>query len=116
MHALDDKVDGCTVRDILKDNHPSPEPIDEDALISGAPPPPPHSVYFSGLRREAIRKVATHTQGAAGPSGVDAENWRHMCSNFSTASDALCDALASCARKLATCFLVKKINKKKRPT
>ena len=102
VHSLDDDVDGKTVREILREKHPHSEPMKEDAVIEGEPPDPPHPVYFSSLGRQRIKKAALDTQGAAGPSGVDAEGWRHMCSGFSDASDRLCDALASCARRLAT--------------
>ena len=43
-----------------------------------------------------------NTHGAAGPSGIDADAWRWMCTAFSEASDLLCDALAASARRLAT--------------
>ena len=49
-----------------------------------------------------IRQAAFHTHGAAGPSGVDAFAWQHLCSSFGNASVDLCNALASVARCLAT--------------
>ena len=42
------------------------------------------------------------TNGAAGPSGVDAFGWRRFCSFFKSASTDLCNALASVARRLCT--------------
>ena len=42
------------------------------------------------------------TNGAAGPSGVDAFGWRRFCSSFKSASTDLCNALASVARRLCT--------------
>eukprot|EP00117_Sycon_ciliatum_P006800 scpid36324/ scgid4473/ len=97
VHSITDIVDGKIVRDILKEKHPSPEPADDTVHIPGEPPSQPHLVYFSGLGREAIRKAALHTQGA--------EIWRHMCSNFADSSATLCDALASCARRMATAYI-----------
>ena len=47
-------------------------------------------------------KSVLNTNGAAGPSGMDANGWRRICSSFHCASDALCDALALCARRIAT--------------
>ena len=105
VHQLDDEIDGRTVRDILKDKHPPVEPMSEDAVIGGDPPAPPHPIYFSSLGRQSIKSAALGTQGAAGPSGVDAENWRHFCASFSDASQGLCDALASCARRLASTYV-----------
>ena len=46
--------------------------------------------------------AAFHTQGAAGPSGVDAYSWRRLCSSFGRASVSLCNSLAAVARRLCT--------------
>ena len=35
--------------------------------------------------------------GAAGPSGLDAAAWKHLCTSFKKASSDLCDSLASIA-------------------
>ena len=43
--------------------------------------------------------MALRTDGAAGPSGMDAAAWKRLCSSFST---ELCDALAATARKLCS--------------
>ena len=42
------------------------------------------------------------TNGAAGPSGVDAYEWRRLCSSFKGASVDLCNALAGMAKRLCT--------------
>ena len=102
IHYLDDVIGDASVRDILKDKHPQAEPLHLDAVIPGQAPAPPHSVLFESLTREVVRRAALHTQGAAGPSGVDADSWRRMCTSFGECSDELCDALAKCARRLAT--------------
>ena len=43
-----------------------------------------------------------HTQGAAGPSGLDAQAWRCMCSSLKSASTSLCTALADVGKRRAT--------------
>ena len=42
--------------------------------------------------------------GAAGPSGVDAQGWRRLCTSFRAASGDLCHSLAATAKRLCTCF------------
>ena len=95
---LDKHTGNERVRDILKSKHPEAAPLYEDAVLPGNPSPPPHPVRFEALTREVIQKVSLHTFGSAGPSGIDAESWRHMCTSFGEASDHLCDAIALCSR------------------
>ena len=102
---LDDTFEDKLISQILDEKHPKPAPPSSDALLSGTLPPQPHPVKFSALDLEMIRRAALNTYGAAGPSGVDAEGWRWMCTSFSDASDSLCDALASSARRLATQYI-----------
>ena len=44
------------------------------------------------------------TEGAAGPSGLDATAWRHLCCSFQSSFD-LCAALASVAKRICTTFI-----------
>ena len=101
-HQLGNTVNNHTVYDILKEKHPSAELLDPSAAIPGPCPPPPHSILFTALDRKAIRKAALKTTGAAGPTGMFAGNWRRVCTSFGSSSDDLCDALASCARRIAS--------------
>ena len=57
------------------------------------------------LDRTAIRRAALHAGGAAGPSGMDADRWRRMCTAFGDASEDLCDALACSARRITTSYI-----------
>ena len=41
-----------------------------------------------------IRSTILKTQGAAGPSGLDATYWRRLCTSFQKESEQLCDAIA----------------------
>ena len=94
---MDEKINGNSVRTILKSKHPDAEPVHLEAVIPGLPPTPPHPVRFESITRETIRRAALNTYGAAGPSGVDADIWWRMCTTFADASDELCDAMAGCA-------------------
>ena len=102
LHHLNTVMGDTTVREALKAKHPCPRPLQPAAVIQGTPPDPPHPVLFTAINRELIRRAALNTQGAAGPSGQDAANWRRMCTSFGRASDDLCDALASSARRIAS--------------
>ena len=64
-----------------------------------------HPVIFDALDGALIRGVALRTQGAAGPSGLDAFSWRRLCTSFQGASDDLCQSLAMVARRLCTTFV-----------
>ena len=102
---LDDQISEETVRHVLKAKHPEAAPLSHEALMQGPFPTSPHPVRFEKLNRDAIRQVVLHTNGAAGPSGVDAATWHSLCTSFADASDALCDSLACCARRLATKYV-----------
>ena len=88
LHSLDNTIGDQTVRKVLRDKHPSAAPLHVDAVMDGEPLPQPHPVIFSALTRDVIRQAALSTHGAAGPSGMDAANWRAMCTSFRSASDA----------------------------
>lgn len=69
-----------TVRAILEEKHPDAKPAHVDTIInwSNETQDDFHTVIFESITLEAIRKCALQTQGAAGPSGVDAMNWRRV--------------------------------------
>ena len=52
-----------------------------------------------------IRSAALRTNGAAGPSCLDAASWRRLCTSFKSASNDLCHSLAITARRLCTDFV-----------
>ena len=54
---LDEKIDGSTVRDVLRAKHPESSPPSLQALIQGDIPEPPHPVRFEALTREVMRKA-----------------------------------------------------------
>ena len=79
---LDDRIGNDTVRDILTAKHPPAAPAHPDAISQGDPPAPPHPICFESLTRDVVRRAALNTHGAAGPSGVNADTWRRMCTAF----------------------------------
>ena len=96
--ALDEKVETNgkiqTVRDVLKLKHPKGAPISPSAIVSVPSPVEPHPVIFDHITGPLVRSIALRTEGAAGPSGIDAQGWRCLCSSFQQASSELCEALA----------------------
>ena len=68
-------------------------------------PPTVHPVIFDSIQAKTIRSAALHTNGAAGPSGIDARGWRRLCCSFKSASDDLCHSLALLTRRLCKEFV-----------
>ena len=99
-------IDGETMlrstRDILLDKHPSGKNLVADTLLTNNSAPIINPIVFDSLDADAIRQASLHTQGAAGPSGVDAHAWRRLCSSFKSASHNLCFLLTSVAKRIAT--------------
>ena len=52
-----------------------------------------------------IKGFILSTSGAAGPSGLDAKDWKHMCTSFKSASDDLCHALSEVAKHLCVVYV-----------
>ena len=95
-----------TVRDILLQKHPASGPLCSDALVepSGSMPIP-HPVIFQNIDGKAIKSAALRVRGSAGPSGADSGAWKRFCTSFRHASDDLCSAIATMARKLCTTYV-----------
>ena len=107
---LDDLIPETTVegetrmrftRDVLNDKHPLGKDPDPRILLDGQPTPV-NPIIFDAINADTIRNAALHTNGAAGPSGLDAYAWRRLCSSFKSASNSLCSALAGVGRRIAT--------------
>ena len=98
---------GLSVRDILRNKHPTPGDVNTAAFIftPDASPVDVHPVLFENLTWKSIRSAALRTQGAAGPSGIDAAGWRRLCTGFHRASEDLCSAVAAAAKRLCTTFV-----------
>jgi hypothetical protein len=89
------------VRKMLQEKHPPAEPLDASSVINGN-----HlsvdPIIFAGITGERIRNCALRTQGAAGPSAGDSDQWRRMCTSFTETSANLCNSMAAVARRMAT--------------
>ena len=90
-----------SARDILNDKHPKGKAPPPSTLVDGITEPT-NPILFDELNSDTIHQAAMRTQGAAGPSGLDAQAWRRMCSSFISASTSLCTALAGVGKRIAT--------------
>ena len=59
-----------------------------------------YPVIFESITAATIQSEAKRTNRAADPSGIDAQNWRRLCTSFKSASIDLCGSLALLARRL----------------
>ena len=78
---LDDIVDesGKSVRDILEEKHPDPQPIHPHTILDTATVDNNYyPILFDNITPEMIQDCALHTEGSAGPSGMDALCWRWL--------------------------------------
>ena len=99
-----DDTSGKTVRDVLEDKHPDPKPVHPEALLGEAENDEFHPTIFDSITASG-ESIWTATQGAAGPSGLDAFSWRRLCTDFGQKSNDLCSALAAVAREISTSFI-----------
>jgi len=101
--SLNECLEGKTVREILQAKHPIPAPANPD-FIEPAPLPGSqrgHAILFESIDGGAITRAAMATQGSSGPSGLDANAWRHLLTAYRS-SRQLAEAIASLARRLCT--------------
>ena len=96
--------DSPTVGDILKSKHPRRQYAHAECIIPSAPQDV-HSVIFDSIDASAICSAALWTTGSAGPSGLDAHEWRRLCTAFKGASTDLCNSLALVAKRLCTTYV-----------
>ena len=97
---------GLTVREKLISKHPIGQPIHPSTVLSFPTPKlPSHPVIIESLDGASIRVAALHTNGSAGPSGLDALGWRRLCTSFQCASTDRCNSLTLVARKVCTTYV-----------
>ena len=92
------------MRDILREKHPNGEPAHQSLIRAHEDMDytEVHPVIFDSIDALSIKQAALRANGAAGPSGADAQAWKRFATSFGWPSDDLCSALACVARKIAT--------------
>ena len=62
-----------TVREILFEKHPKGQPImSSTVIVDNVPSQGPHPILYERIDGPLIHSIALKTEGAAGPSGIDA--------------------------------------------
>ena len=86
---------------LLKSKHPEPSECSNDAIIDQRAAEV-HPVVFEAINGDSVRTAALNTRGGAGPSGLDADGWRHILvsRSFGISSDELRVELANVIRSL----------------
>ena len=107
---MDDVIEtssgNSTVRQMLKVKHPYPQSVNTETIFpSGQDDLNLLQIRFDSITTEVIRDSALKTEGAAGPSGVDAMCWRRLCTAFGEASNDLCSALACTAKRICMSYI-----------
>ena len=101
--SLTDKISSTSNESV---KHPEAAPIYYDAIVdSSIQAPSVHPVLFNQIDGVLIQNMALKSSGSAGPSGLDANDWKRLTMNFQGHSRNLCNALAVVARRLSTEFI-----------
>ena len=100
-HVNPDDPLSLTVRESLVQKHPVGQPAYSSCIVPDEPQDS-HPVIFQSLDANAIHSATLSVNGAAGPSGLDSHEWRHLCTSHKGASRDLCAALESVAVRVCT--------------
>ena len=103
--SLNSTVNGRSVKDILVDKHPPAQRPHLSAIVPLSLTSDFHPILFDCVTPELIRSSALKIESSSGPSGLDAANWKRICTSFGTSSFDLGAALASFGRRLCTSFV-----------
>ena len=99
-----DDPSSLSVKDVLISKHPPAQPVHHDCVLP-EDPQEPHPIIFDSIDANAIRSAALRVNGAAGPLGLDAHEWRRLCQSHKGASRDLCAALASVTSRLCSLYV-----------
>ena len=87
----------------LQSKHPTAQLMFHDVLLED-PIRKINQIIFNEIDAELIARSALRTKGAAGPSGLDADQWKRILSTrlFGSSSTDLCKAISRMAIQLCT--------------
>ena len=98
---ISDSHQSQSVREILVGKHPGSAPAAPDILLQEEAGNV-SSIYFASVNGELIKRTALSLHGSAGPSGLDADAWRRLCTCYKGASTDLREAVACFTRLICT--------------
>ena len=78
--ADQDNPTSPTIREVLISKHPPAQPAQPNCILKGKPENQ-HPIIFESLDASIVHSAALRVSGAAGPSGLDAHEWRHLCTS-----------------------------------
>ena len=96
---------GKSVRDVLREKHPSSQLVAARALLPSNSTCDTSPIIFEEIDEVLIQKMALKCEGAPGPSGLAANEWRKLCSSFGPSSNDLCCAIAAVTRRICVEFV-----------
>ena len=102
-HVDEEDPTSPTVKEVLRNKHPSAQ-CSPESLIQGEPPDT-HPVIFDSIDASLIRSCALNTNGASGPSGLDAYAWKRLCTSYKSESNTLCQSLALSIKRMCTEYI-----------
>ena len=100
--ADSDNPSSPTLKEVLIS--PPAQPAHSNCILDEEPQIP-HPNIFDLLDASVVRSAASRVTGAAGPSGLDAHEWRHLCTSHKGASKDLCASLATVARGISSSYV-----------
>ena len=88
---------------LLNEKHPKAKIADEDMILEG-PINYVDSIIFENITGDLIKKISFNMRGSAGPSAMDADQWRMILGTkkYGQLSEDLANSIARMARILAT--------------
>ena len=84
--------------------HPPRQPAHSNNVLDACNPDV-HPVRHECIEGAGIRKAAICTNGSAGPSSLDACEWKRLSTSFQNPSTDLCNSLAMVARRICTFYV-----------
>ena len=97
--------DGRTVKDHLLAKHPPGVPASSHSISDEPHVSEPHPIIFEQIDGPFVRSTVLQMNGFAGPSGLDARAWKHLCTSIHSASADLCASIAHLTSRLCTSYV-----------